>query len=132
MTMLMIVTYAIYLCLSLTITMYVGHSLHKNGQLFLVETFRGKEALADSVNHLLPVGFYLINVGFVSLALKYGIKPGDTQEAIEFLSTKLGLVILVLGGMHFVNTYAITKPLRLPVQLRLPGRRRLIQTFARG
>jgi hypothetical protein len=109
MTMLMIVTYAIYLSLSLAITVYVGHSLHKNGRLFLVETFRGKEALADSVNHLLLVGFYLINVGFVSLALKYGNKPIDAQGAIEFLSTKVGLVTVVLGGMHFFNIYALTK-----------------------
>ncbi len=80
-----------------------------DGRLFLVETFKGKDALADSVNHLLLVGFYLINVGFVSLTLKYGIKPSDAQGAIEFLSTKVGLVIVVLGGMHFFNIYALTK-----------------------
>jgi hypothetical protein len=49
------------------------------------------------------VGFYLVNVGFVSLALRYGLKPLDAVGAIEFLSTKIGLVIVILGLMHFFN-----------------------------
>ena len=61
--------------------------------------------MADSVNHLLVVGFYLINIGYVSLALKYGDKPRTSQDAFEFLSTKIGLVLLILGGMHFFNVF---------------------------
>ena len=71
--------------------------------MFLVDAFLGNRELADSVNHLLVVGFYLINIGFVSLALKYGAKPTDFAEMIEALSTKMGFVLLVLGGMHFFN-----------------------------
>ncbi len=52
---------------------------------------------------LLVVGFYLINIGYVTLALKYGQKPLGVQDAIEFLSTKVGLVLLILGVMHFFN-----------------------------
>ena len=69
---------------------------------FLVEAFH-REDLADSVNHLLVVGFYLINVGYITLALKYGDKPTNTQTAIEFVSWKVGLVLVVLGMMHFTN-----------------------------
>ena len=65
--------------------------------------------MADSVNHLLVVGFYLINIGYVTLALKYGDKPASTQEAIEFLSTKVGLVLVVLGAMHFFNIFNFAK-----------------------
>ena len=61
------------------------------------------EQLADSVNHLLVVGFYLINVGYITLALKYGDKPSNMQGAIEFVSWKVGLVLVVLGTMHFFN-----------------------------
>jgi hypothetical protein len=105
----MVVTYAVYLALSIIITVWVGHTLHKNGRIFLVENFEGKEALADSVNHLLLVGFYLVNAGFVSLALRYGGRPEDVVGAIEYLSTKVGLVIVVLGAMHFFNMYWLTK-----------------------
>jgi hypothetical protein len=101
--------YAAYVVLSLLITMWVGRTLHKNGRIFLVENFEGREALADSVNHLLLVGFYLINIGFVSLALRFGGRPTGLVEAIEFLSTKIGVVIVVIGLMHFNNMAALIK-----------------------
>lgn len=102
-------TYLIYLALSIGITVGVARTLHKNGRLFLVDAFHGNELLADSVNHLLVVGFYLINIGYVTLRLKYGIKPTNLPESIEFLSTKVGLVLLVLGVMHFLNLYIFSR-----------------------
>ena len=105
----MITTYVIYVVVSLAITVWVGRTLSRNGRLFLVENFNGNEALADSINHLLLVGFYLINIGFVSLALRYGTKPVDAVEAVEFLSTKIGLAVVVLGGMHFFNMMILVK-----------------------
>lgn len=99
----MVWTYLIYVAVSLAVTIWVGQSLHGNGRIFLVENFQGREKLADSVNHLLLVGFYLVNIGFVCLALRYGDKPTDLVGAMEFLSTKIGIVIVVLGAMHFFN-----------------------------
>ena len=104
-----VATYAIYVSLSLIITIWVGRTLNKNGRVFLVENFSGNEELADSINHLLLVGFYLVNFGFVTLALKYGAKPTDLVTAVESLSTKVGLAIVVLGAMHFFNMYALTR-----------------------
>ncbi len=103
------VSYMIYLFISIAMTIWVARTLHKNGRVFLVDSLGGNEALADSVNHLLVVGFYLINTGYVTLALRYGDKPTSIQEAIEFLSTKIGLVLLVLGMMHFFNVYVISR-----------------------
>ena len=99
----MLWTYLLYVAISLAATIWVGRSLHSNGRIFLVENFHGREALADSVNHLLLVGFYLVNIGFISLALRHGSKPTDLVGAVEFLSTKIGLVIVLLGLMHFFN-----------------------------
>ncbi len=101
--------YAAYVTISLFLTIWVARTLHKNGRVFLVDAFHGNTAMADSVNHLLVVGFYLINIGFITLALKYGDKPTDTQQAIEFLSTKVGLVLVVLGAMHFFNLFNFDK-----------------------
>ena len=105
----MVWTYLVYIAISLAATIWVGRSLHHNGRVFLVENFRGHEKLADSINHLLLVGFYLINIGFVSLALRYGAKPQDLVGAVEFLSTKIGLVIVLLGFMHFFNMRALAR-----------------------
>jgi hypothetical protein len=96
-------TYLAYLGISLGLTVWVARTLHKNGRVFLVDSFSGNERLADSVNHLLVVGFYLINIGYVALALRYGVSASSAQAAVESLSTKVGLVLLVLGAMHFFN-----------------------------
>jgi hypothetical protein len=106
--MTMVCTYLVYLAISIALTIWVAHTLHKNGRIFLVDSFLGNEKLADSVNHLLVVGFYLINIGAVSLALKYGGKATNPQEAIEYLSFKIGLVLIVLGIMHFGNLVVFT------------------------
>src|SRR5260221_4319303 len=104
-----VTTYVLYLAISVALTVWVARTLHKNGRLFLVDAFHGNEPLADSINHLLVGGFYLINIGYVSLALKYGDKAADVQQLIEALSTKVGAVLLILGGMHFFNLYVFSK-----------------------
>ena len=58
-----IVVYAVYSLVSVALTIWVAKTLHKNGRVFLLEAFRGDEERADAVNHLLVVGFYLINIG---------------------------------------------------------------------
>ena len=96
-------SYVFYTLISVALTVWVARTLYQNGILFLIDAFGGNDRLANSVNHLLVVGFYLINIGYVTLALKYGDKPSTLQQSIEFLSTKVGLVLLVLGAMHFLN-----------------------------
>lgn len=108
------VTYAAYIIISVLLTIWVARTLHKNGRVFLIEVFGGDESLADSVNHLLVVGFYLINFGYVTLALKLGIPVTSIQIAIEALSYKIGLVLLVLGGMHFFNLLIFQRIHRKP------------------
>jgi hypothetical protein len=102
-------TYLIYLTLSIALTIWVGRTLHKNGRVFLVDVFHGNDALADSVNHLLVVGFYLINFGYVSLALKLGYVIETAEQSVEALSVKIGMVLLVLGGMHLFNLFVFSR-----------------------
>jgi hypothetical protein len=104
-----VVSYAFYLAISIALTIWVAHTLHKNGRIFLVDVFHGNESLADSVNHLLVVGFYLINLGYVSLALKLGYDVRNAREGIEALSWKIGMVLVVLGGMHFFNLFIFSR-----------------------
>jgi hypothetical protein len=98
-------TYIVYIALSIPLTIWVAHTLHKNGRVFLIDSFRGNERLADSVNHLLVVGFYLINIGYVALALREGVAPADLRQVLETVSRKVGVVMLVLGAMHFFNIF---------------------------
>lgn len=109
--------YLTYLAISLVVTVWVAHTLQKNGRIFLIDVFHGNAPLADSVNHLLVVGFYLINVGFVSILLRSDATLSDLRQAIEFVSSKIGIVLLVLGAMHFFNLFAF-----LPTAKRVTGR----------
>jgi len=102
-------TYAIYLLLSVVLTVWVARTLHHHGRVFLVTAFHGDEKLADSVNHLLVVGFYLINLGWVTLVLKTELAPVNVAEIFEVLSYKLGVVLLILGVMHFFNIYIFNR-----------------------
>src|SRR5438445_1658916 len=113
-------TYIAYLLISVALTIWVARTLHKNGRIFLVDSLLGNEPLADSVNHLLVVGFYLINIGFVTLALKYGDKATDARTALEILSTKVGLVLVVLGIMHFINLATFSKMRRRAIHKTSP------------
>jgi hypothetical protein len=102
-------SYLTYLAASVCITVLVARTLHRNGRVFLVDAFGGHTALADSVNHLLVVGFYLINVGYVALAMDSGTKPHDLRTSIEFFATRVGWVLVVLGVMHFFNLFVFSR-----------------------
>jgi hypothetical protein len=101
--------YGLYLLLSIAMTVWVAHTLSTNGEVFLVQCFGHNEVLARSTNHLLVVGFYLVNLGFITMTLRFGSEPASGPEMIRFLSSKVGLAVIVLGGMHFFNMFAIAK-----------------------
>src|SRR3977135_4382483 len=103
--MYIIVCYVAYLIVSLTATVWVAQTLRHNGRSFLIEAFHGNRELADSVNHLLVVGFYLINVGYLTLALHTTAQVETVRSAIELVCDKLGVVLIVLGVMHFLILY---------------------------
>ncbi|MGC1479826.1 MAG: hypothetical protein WA771_04945 [Chthoniobacterales bacterium] len=115
-----ILTYVLYLILSLGLTVWVARTLSKNGRIFLVNCFRQNAPLADSVNHLLVVGFYLVNLGFVALFLKIGVAVQSAQAVFEALSGKMGIVLLVLGFMHFFNLVVFTKLRRRAIECAPP------------
>jgi hypothetical protein len=105
----LVVTYLLYLCISITITYGVARTLSRNGRVFLVDGFGGKEDLADSINHLLVVGFYLINIGYIGMSLRFMDQPQDVAQMIMSLSTRIGVIMIILGGMHLFNMFVISR-----------------------
>ena len=104
-----ILTYAIYLPLTIVLTVWVAKTLFTNGRVFLVDIFDHNEIMADSVNRLLVVGFYLINIGYAVYTLQIFGEITSVQVVIEKLSLKIGSIILILGGMHFFNLFVFFK-----------------------
>ena len=104
-----VVTYLTYVAISIGLTGWVARTLFRNGSLFLLDVFGGDERMAKAVNHLLVVGFWLINLGYIALALRIGGEVPDARAGIEALATKLGGVLLVLGLMHFGNLLVLSR-----------------------
>lgn len=100
--------YLTYLAISIGLTVWVAGTLSRNGLVFLEEVFDDKR-LAAAVNRLLVVGFYLLNLGYVTVALRYGGEVHSLAGAMEQLSLKVGLVLLVLGALHFLNVLALNR-----------------------
>lgn len=111
-----VVAYVIYLVVSIGLTVWVARTLSKNGRVFLADVLHGNEKLADAVNHLLVVGFYLVNLGFVALYLSDDAVIDDARGVFEALSTKLGVVLLVLGVLHLGNVYVLSRIRRRGIQ----------------
>jgi len=101
--------YLSYLAISIALTVWVAHTLHRSGRIFLLDAFRGNAPLADSVNQLLVVGFYLINAGYIALALKTTDPLTNFRQVIELESAEIGVVLLILGGMHFSNLFILAR-----------------------
>lgn len=102
-------SYFAYVVASIGMTIWVARTLSHNGEVFLIDCFGHDAVLARSTNHLLVVGFCLVNIGFILLALQFGQVPATWPEAIRFVATKVGLAVLVLGCWHFFNMHMIAQ-----------------------
>jgi len=101
-------TYIAYIAISLGLTIWVGRKLNINGRVFLLENYADKPKLADAINQMLLVGFYLINIGFIAYTMRItDVPPANWAEVMEFLSVKIGLMAIVLGVMHFGLMFAL-------------------------
>lgn len=101
--------YASYLVISLAVTIWVAHTLHKNGRVFLVDAFHGNEALADSVNHLLVVGFYLISFGFIIMPLNVSGNLDGWRQLIQIVSDRMGGELMAFGAAYFVSLFVFSR-----------------------
>jgi hypothetical protein len=97
-----LVDYAVYIVVSALLTIWVGDTLYRNGRPFLVSVFK-EDGLADSVNRLLVVGFYLVNFGAAAILINTGGEPANAADMLKQTVTRIGVVLLVLGFMHFNN-----------------------------
>jgi hypothetical protein len=102
------VAYALYLLISIAMTIWVAKVLSKNGEVFLIKCFGQDVDLAKSTNHLLVIGFYLVNIGFICTRLETGWNV-NADSFIPAVGARVGLSVLVLGLMHFFNMMMIAK-----------------------
>ncbi|MCD6013114.1 MAG: hypothetical protein K0Q79_2976 [Flavipsychrobacter sp.] len=100
-----ILLYMLYLVITVLVTIWVAITLFRNGKVFLIDIFHGNKELADAVNNLLVVGFYLVNLGYAVYTLRVVENIDNARVLVEILSLKIGAIILILGCMHFMNMF---------------------------
>lgn len=99
----LVTTYVVYLAIAAYVTIVVGYNLHKHGRPFLIDIFSGNSRLADSINHLLLVGYYLTNGILVTQTLTCHVEVTVWGDLVRVLGEKIGFMLLVLAGMHSFN-----------------------------
>ena len=104
-----VIAYVLYLLVAIPLTIWVGRTLSHNGKVFLVDVFDGNGDLAEAVNKLLVVGFYLLNLGVVALYLQVDDSLATARDVVEVLSVKTGVVLLMLGFVHLTNVYVFNR-----------------------
>jgi hypothetical protein len=103
------IVYLVYGVVSVFLTIWLARTLFQNGATFLEGVFENNPKMAESVNRLLVVGFYLLNLGYACLLLQSRQGAEGVIEGIEVLAQKLGWLLLSLGVMHFANLYLFYK-----------------------
>jgi len=121
-TSLILLGYFIYLPIALVLTFFVSRTLFRNGKVFMLDIFKGREEIAAATNKLFETGFYLLNIGFALMILEMSLYKNTYQELVEALSYKIGGFAIYLGIMLFVNLYFFFRGKRKAKEVRVEDR----------
>ena len=114
-----ITVYAAYAAITIVLTAWLARTLFQNGTAFLRDVFEDRPGLADAVNRLLVVGFYMLNLGYGFYVLRAG--PGlDALEAVQYLVNRLAVLLISLALIHFANVFVFWRIRTRTEQRQLP------------
>ncbi|MFC4262844.1 hypothetical protein ACFOWM_08150 [Ferruginibacter yonginensis] len=102
-----VLAYSIYLFITYWVTVKVGNIFYKNGRHYILNIFNNDVPLADFINKILLVGYYLVNLGYATVMLKNWKTIATVAELMASVSNKCGSIIISLAVMHFINMYSI-------------------------
>ena len=115
-----IVVYGVYIVIAALLTAWLARTLYRSGVAFLHDVFADRPELADAVNRLLVLGFYMFNLGYALYILRAS-RGLDTFEAVQFLVNRLAILLVTLAGMHFLNVFVFWRIRVHREQRRLPA-----------
>jgi hypothetical protein len=99
-----IAVYIAYAAVAVGLTAWLAKTLSRNGTVFLQDVFHDRPGLAEAVNRLLVVGFYMLNLGWALYVLRAS-RGLDAFEAIQFFVNRVAILLLVLAILHFINVF---------------------------
>jgi hypothetical protein len=89
------------------IIVYVGRYFYSNGRIFIISLFNGNVALADQVNKLLLIAYYLFNIGYSFLKLRQWQRINTIEILFSSLASNIGVLTFILALTHYFNMLII-------------------------
>ena len=113
-----LLAYAIYVIGVTGATLTVARMIFRHSKVFILKGNGGAEAPANATGSLLRTQFNLTAVAAMLLLLRFAdtntslintTRPGSATELFEALSLKLGVMLLVIGALHFLTLRVINR-----------------------
>lgn len=102
-----ILTYILYLILSIVVVLYVGNACYENGKVYISNYFAKEVTFANAINNSLLIAYYCLNIGLAIWTLN-SIKSIITfSELIIEVSQRFSFIVLVISMLHFTNIITI-------------------------
>ncbi len=101
------VSYAIYFLITVPVIVLVGWKCFTIGRIYLLDLFSNIQ-ICDSVNRILLIGYYLMNIGYVTFSLSEGLKTETTELFVVSIFTKIATTFLLIAVMHYINIFLLT------------------------
>ncbi len=105
--MINIVIYTFHFLITVPLIVLVGWKCFTIGRIYLLDLFSDIHT-CDSVNRILLIGYYLMNIGYVIFSLSEGVQTGTIDLFIVSLFTKIAKIILLVAVMHYINIFLLT------------------------
>jgi hypothetical protein len=98
-----IASYIIYILLTSFITIVVGFHFYTNGRIYILTLFKYDEVITNSVNNLLLVLYYLLNIGYAAVMIHFWVPVISTIQMLSVVGIRVGRIIIIFSIIHYFN-----------------------------
>jgi hypothetical protein len=100
------IAYLFYLPFTIGITWWVGKDLNRKGAYLLWAAFEDN-ALVNTINRFLLLGYYLLNIGYAVLSLSLFPRLESSVQLFSVLAFRVGIIMSSLAIIHYINILVI-------------------------
>jgi len=102
-----ITAYFIYLSMTIFIIVFVGKYFYRNGRIFILSLLKDDAVTTDHLNNILLVAYYLFNIGYAFVKLRFWQKIENMDMLISSIANNMSVLIFILASTHYMNMILI-------------------------
>ena len=99
--------YIVYLIMTIFMIVFVGRLFYRNGRVFILSLMKDDSATTDHLNNILLVAYYLFNIGYAFMKLRFWQKVGNLEILISSIANNMSVLIFILATTHYMNMLLI-------------------------